>query len=390
MNVWLERIFMLLIFSLGFMQPGIWFSGMSLQATELIFVTVVFLFILAIALRSRVFVFDRSYLFLGVFGLTMALSAVFSTETRTSVIKLGGIAYLVGLAVITINVVATAESIKKVVFTWVAASTLVSLIGVITVLLFYIDRTSPWHELFLHHYGSLPPGNYPRIQSTFIFPSMLCNYLTVGAFTVTPGLGGFLFAISVWAGWLLIEQKSRWSGGLTIASGVAAVAAFTLISAISLRPIETSPFTFELFGTRLDPTQRMLTWLGAADTFVENPIFGKGIGQGVARVMFKTPSGQMQVLTDAHNTWLSVAAQAGIIGLTSIVGLCVSVVKRARVLATESSSLYPWIYRSLQIGFISCFLLQGLVGSFEDARHLWVLMGLIFVAYRIKCSEQSN
>lgn len=418
MNVGLERVFLLLIFSLGFMQPGIWVSGMSLQVTELIFLTLVAFFGLAAAFGARRSVWDRSFIYLSVFGLAMALSALFSTDPRTSVIKMAGIAYLVGLVVLTVNVVTSTESIKRVILVWLAASTLVSLIGVITVLLFYIDRSSPWHDLFLHHYGSLPPGNYPRIQSTFIFPSMLCNYLTVGAlialgawktdwisktaasvvillhavavaFTVTPGLGGFIFAVFVWAGWLLIEQGSGRLGRLAIATGIAAVLGFTFISAISLRPIETSPFTFEFFGTRIDPTQRMLTWQGAMDTFLAHPIFGKGIGQHVARVIFKAPSGHMQILTDAHNTWLSVAAQAGIIGLTSIVGLCLLVIRRGWALVAQSPGSV-WIFRSLLIGFISCFLLQGLVGSFEDARHLWVLMGLILAAYRIKYSEPAT
>jgi putative inorganic carbon (hco3(-)) transporter len=418
-KVWLERIFLLLIFSLGFMQPGIWFSGMSLQVTEVIFTAVVVFFGIAAVFGSQKIEWDRSFLYLGAFGLAMGLSAMFSSAPSTSAVKLLGIAYVLGLAVLTINVVTSADSIRRVVLVWLAASTLVSLIGVTTVLLFYVDRTSPWHELFLHHYGSLPPGNYPRIQSTFIFPSMLCNYLTVGvllalgvwktgwiskpiafvilllhgiaaAFTVTPGLGGFLFAILVWTGWLTIERRSHRIGRLAIAGGLAAVVGFTLISAISIRPIETSPFTFELFGTRLDPTQRMLTWQGAADTFLADPIFGKGIGQGVARVIFKAPSGQMQMLTDAHNTWLSVAAQAGIIGLASIVALSLFVMRRGWALAAQTPGADIWIYRGLLIGFVSCFLLQGLVGSFEDARHLWVLMGLIFAAYRIKLIEPSN
>ena len=350
--------------------------------------------------------------------LAMALSAMFSSAARTSGVKLAGIVYLVGLTVLTVNLVTSLESFRKVIYAWLAASTLVSLIGVITVLLFYLDRSSPWHDLFLHHYGSLPPGNYPRIQSTFLFPSMLCNYLTVGAlfslgaykagwisktacfgifalhaaaitFTVTPGLGGFLFAALTWIGWLLIDQRFNQLGRIAIVTGLSSVLVFTLISAFSPRAIETSPFTFQLFGFRIDPTQRMLTWQDALETFLANPLFGKGIGEGVASVIFRTPSGQTQILTDAHNTWLSVAAQAGIIGLGSLVALCGQVVRRGWMLLARSPGTEAWIFRSLLIGFISCFILQGLVGSFEDARHLWVLMGLIFAGQRIWDTEPS-
>ncbi|MDI1240391.1 MAG: hypothetical protein PSX80_00545, partial [bacterium] len=68
---------------------------------------------------------------------------------------------------------------RAAIFTWLTASSIVSGIGVITVCLFYVDRSNAWHELFLHHYGSLPAGNYPRVQSTFYYPAMLANYLNV-------------------------------------------------------------------------------------------------------------------------------------------------------------------------------------------------------------------
>jgi hypothetical protein len=66
------------------------------------------------------------------------------------------------------------------------------------------------------------------------------------------------------------------------------------------------------------------------------------------------------------------------------------VIRRGRVLVAEPFGSDTWIYRGLLIGFISSFVLQGLVGSFEDARHLWVLLGLILAAYKIKYGEPST
>ena len=418
MNLWLERLFLLLIFSLGFMQPGLKLTGMSLPATDLIFIVLAIGLLAALAFRRREIEWDRGYWYFGAFAVAMSLSAAFSIQPTTSVLKLAGVLYLVGLAIITVNVVNSAEMARKVVLVWIAASTLASLVGAVTVLLFYLDRDSPWHELFLHHYGSLPAGNYPRIQSTFLYPAMLCNYLTVGtllalgaeiagwlsrrstvvvillhllsaAFTVTPGLGGFLFAVAAWVGWQLLDNGRKNLGLGALSAGVTAALMFALVAAISFWPIETSPYNIGHFGIRLDPTQRLLTWEDALLTFAADPVFGKGIGLGVAGVLFRAPSGQMQMLTDAHNTWLSVAAQAGIIGLTTVLALIGHVILRGWRSSLPADGIV-WIRRSLLIAFIGSFVVQGLVGSFEDARHLWVLMGLIIALDRIKKTEWSG
>jgi O-antigen ligase len=126
----------------------------------------------------------------------------------------------------------------------------------------------------------------------------------------------------------------------------------------------------------------MLTWQGAWETFLNFPIFGKGIGLGVTAVQFLAPSGQMQLLTDAHNTWLSVAAQAGVMGLTSLLMLSIAIIYRGVPASDPTDALSP-VRSALLIAFISSFIIQGFVGSFEDARHLWVLVGLIIASSRL-------
>lgn len=412
MNSWLERLLLLLIFSLGFMRPSIRFSGMSLQATEILFLTAALLYCLALFFRRRAITWETSYVFFASFAASMALSAAFSENIGTSALKLLAVCYLAALSLLTVSLVTTAGTFRRVVYVWLSGSTLASLIGVITVAMFYIDRDSAWNGLFLHHYGSLPEGNYPRIQSTFIYPAMLCNYLTVGtvlavgawkdgligrslaaiiflvhliaaAFTVTPGLGGYVFAVGSTLGWYLMDNGSPLKGRISLLFGIAAALLFTVIATVSIWPISTSPYTLEVFGRRLDPTQRLLAWQAAVRTFITDPIFGKGIGTGAVRVLFQAPSGQMQMLTDAHNTWLNVAAQSGIVGLSAVIALSFHVISRGKK-AVEAVGEFGWTYRSLLIAFVSCFIVQGLVGSFEDSRHLWILMGLLMAGARIR------
>jgi O-antigen ligase len=77
-------------------------------------------------------------------------------------------------------------------------------------------------------------------------------------------------------------------------------------------------------------------------------------------------------LTDAHNVWLSVAAQEGIVGLLAFVSVVLFLLKGGGWFKSDAS-----IHAGLTIAFIGAFLYQRLSGSFEDARHIWVLMGML-------------
>ena len=400
------------------MQPGMNFSGLQTTLTDGIFLLTLSLFTIAWLSGKTSLCRDPIYKYLAAFLLAMAVSAAFSIVPRTSVLKFAGIGYLIGLAVLTINVVRNERMLKSAILVWIAASTAVSLIGAITVVLFYVDRTSPWHSMFLHHYGSLPVGNYPRIQSTFLYPAMLCNYLTAGIFlilasfklgwiknkptafclilhgiaaifTLTPGLGGLVFAIALWVGFLFIERERPLYGRIAFTAGSLVFIVSMAVSAFSIWPISTSPFTLDLFGLRIDPTQRLLAWRDALETFLQHPLFGKGVGLGVANVRFQAPSGQMQILTDAHNTFLSIAGQAGILGLATFLALLIATLRRGMIFRIGEVTKKP-ISLAMTIAFVSGIAFQGLVGSFEDARHLWVLLGLIVAASRIEVSADAD
>lgn len=60
-----------------------------------------------------------------------------------------------------------------------------------------------------------------------------------------------------------------------------------------------------------------MTWSSAFQTFLDNPINGRGIGLDAGNVNYLSPEGA-QSLGDAHELWLSVAAQQGAIGLMAI------------------------------------------------------------------------
>lgn len=400
-----EISFLVLIFSLGFMQPNLKFRGLAVQFTDLIFLVTAGLWFVAIVLRRIDLRFDRIFILIALYFFGLFLSALFSPDAGFSLTKLVGEGYLFLLAVVTANLIRRLRAFKRVAAAWLAASLIGSIVAIVTVVLFYFGVSNVLTDYALHHYGSLPPGNYPRIQGTFIYPSMLCNYLGVSlmvlfaahrlkwigrnvllflaaafiitiAFTITPGIGGVLLGISLWLWLIFRESNRRLLAKISLTFGIFAASAFLLVSSFTFRAIETSPFFFTFFGQRVDPTQRLLTWQAALKTFLEAPFFGKGLGLGVAEVEFLAPSGQLQLLTDAHNTWLNIAGQSGLFGVIPLFLICIAIFKRSMPFRFDGSA-ETTVRVCLAAAFVTAFLYQGLVGSFENARHLWVLIGLI-------------
>ncbi len=398
-------LYFLLIFSLGFMQPSALIFEQRISFTDFIFLFAFTGWLILLTLRRMTFRWSLVYLPFGLYLFAFVCSVFFSVNFKASAIKLLGEVYLIGLAVLTFNLITTFENFKKVFIVWFSASFLVAFVSLISLFLFYVDRTN-WLLLYtLSHYGTLPPGNYPRVQSTFLNPNMLCNYLSVSflfllasyklgwlksfvffsvlilisiacLLTLSPGLGGIFLTIGLWW-WLIFKQDgSRKLARTSLINGIALAIFFFFAILVSPVPSETSPFYFKTTFSekRLDPSSRVLAWQTAFQTFLENPFFGKGVGTDVADAKYLNPSGTLETLTDAHQMWLNVAGQTGLLGLFALCFLCVFFLRRM----TFNFANQKMILRTaLSFAFSSAFLYQGLAGSFEEARHVWVLLGLL-------------
>ncbi len=219
--------FLVLVFSLGFMQPSISIPSFQVPLTDFIFLAVFFIWLLSILLKKTDFRFGKFYIPLIFYFFALLFSTVFSDNPKLSFIKLCGEIYLIGLAVLSFNLVRSVKDAKKVVFIWLAATFIACLVSAISLVIFYIDRTNPLFSFAFFHYGTLPPGNYPRINATFQNANMFCDYLNVSLlfalagfrlswinkaaftifltffsiaafFTLSPGLGGILLCLGLW------------------------------------------------------------------------------------------------------------------------------------------------------------------------------------------------
>jgi O-antigen ligase len=317
---------------------------------------------------------------------------------------------LLSLPVIVLSLVTGWQHVRSVFRSWLAATAVVALLGVMSVAAFFADPDNPFLAFAINHFGTLPPGHYPRLRLTFLFAAMLCNYLTVSliillisrklgwierspfalllagilfaaSFSLTPGLGGIFLAGGVWI-WLLLHQTRLKLAWMSLAAGLGA--ALLLVVAMAVTPIlhPTAPFLISVPGTDLTlaPAARLLTWIDALKNFTANPLVGRGIGVDAVDVHYLDPSGNAQVLTDAHNTFLNIAAQCGLIGLLALLALLFWVFRDILPLRLGQDGDSSVLRFGLGFAFLNAFAYQGLGGSFEDSRHLWVLFGLFLAS----------
>jgi len=198
-------------------------------------------------------------------------------------------------------------------------------------------------------------------------------------FTLTPGLGGVVFALGAWAWYCLREGRPR-IAGTSLAIGLAMPVLAMLAAAVSPVMPRTSPFMIEIPGLpAMAPSVRLLAWTQAVENTLSSPIFGHGIGIDPVDVDYEAAGCGPHCVLDAHNAFLNIAAECGLVGLAALLAVVLLVVTvLARAIRERDR-----ITAGLSIAWLGGFAAQGLVGAFEDQRHLWVLFGLILSARRI-------
>lgn len=405
-----QPLLLLLIFSLAFMQPPVALLAFLAVPTDFIFLALAAVWAtLAVTGRARLR-WDRAYWFIAIYLAAMLLSVPGSESARTSAVKLLTQLYLAGLAVIVSSLVENEVQLRSAVRAWLAGSAVVGAVAVLALILFGADPSSPLLQLALSLKGTLPPGNYPRLQMTFMNPNMACDYLTVSLLlllaarrvgwisrapfllllgsillaaiaTISPGLGGIGLGLGIWA-WLVLSNRG--AARLSLLLGLAAAILFVAAMAVTPFLHPTAPYLIHvpLLDVTLAPSGRLMIWTDAVRNFLAHPVTGRGIGIDPVLVHYLDPSGVLETSTDAHNVFLSIAVQCGIIGLAAFLVLAREMVARTLPLRVEGDAA-AIVRTGVGVGLLIALLYEGLGGSFEDSRHLWVAFGLLIASDRI-------
>ncbi|MEO7156400.1 MAG: O-antigen ligase family protein [Vicinamibacterales bacterium] len=396
-----RTLFLLLVAVLPIMQPSL----VAIDGYPLAWADAVFL-MLAVVIAISIFAGRLRILWtswntaVALFVAATIVSALAAPDRRHSLIKAAGTAYLAVLGALSAHYSRQLEMRKPLLLAWLVATVVTITACAAGVVLFFARAPA---NPFLYGYGSLPAGPYPRVMGLFTNANMLCSYLNAAGLvvlsgeraglirraiavpvvvavclsavlTLSPNLGGLALAGSLWfaattpRGYGLRAATIRWAG--TAAAVVFVVA--ILVSPTVLNHAEARDWD------GIEPSSRVQTWVAAAEVFREHPWVGAGPGAEVAHVAYVNASHGYELLTDAHNTWLSVLAHTGLLGFVPFavaIGMLIARMRQRLDVTTRGA------WRSgLELALLAGLLYPSLSGSFEDSRHVWILMGMVHAA----------
>jgi len=379
-------------------------GGAELQLADPLFVATAMVWSAAVLLGNARIRWSWFYLPLAAYALASICSTLAPADPHSSQVKLVCKFYLIAIAFLSFNLLTSTRMLTRVLQSWMIGAGIMIVCSVLGIILFYGGLRDPDVNLVIHPiFGSLPPGNYPRIEGFFEYPAVLCNFLAVtwafallmhstgrlgsrkfwalaagliivDPFTLTPGLGGIFLATS----YFLFDRSRRgghivW-GRLTMAAGVMIAAMFFFVASVTLFTHGANGSEMPIASGTIQPSHRAEAWSMAFDTFRQYPMFGRGSGTPVAGVVFKGPEGN-HLLTDAHNIYLSTLGESGLVGFLTFFGIVGFLFYRLmRMIADDNETQTVRI--CLLLALTDAVLYQGLTGSYEDMRHLWVLFGV--------------
>jgi len=403
-----QRLFLLFVALLPVFQPlyvRLFGSGPIVIVADVVFVVTTLIWIVALFRRTASLRFNGFHVAAGAYFVALCLSALFSIDRTASLVKLVGAAYLIGIAVLAISLVRTWEELSHVLHMWIASTAVVALVGIAGLLLFIAGFRSPDQNFALSGFGSLPAGLYPRIRATFANANLLCSYLAIGVMllafmlsidrarrawylvvsagawmvamlSLSPGIGGLFLSLGIWEWRRRGDDASRRAfAGAALGTGIVAGVALFAAALVDPSRLDDGGLALSAIG----PSPRVEMWRRSFQVFLEHPIVGQGIGTGADTFNYLAASGQPQALTDAYNVWLSVAMQSGVLGVSAFIGLVAYAWRRSAPWGGDNHRI-SGLKLALRCALVSSLFYQGLTGSFEEARHIWLVFGLMVCA----------
>ncbi len=255
----------------------------------------------------------------------------------------------------------------------------------------------------LHGEGSIRGLPISRVSGPFPHPNMFGDYLVVSGAILWArwrALGDILGWGAVLAAWLLagtlvMTVSSAWLGAgvLLAAIGlltlrqrdkrlaiqwkrpapiilvVTGVLLFTVTLAGLALPMAVDVAGVSLTGSGIRPA----IWGSALEAFKEAPIGGVGASPTVAVAIDPFDATDVMSSWDAHNIYLSILGQFGLVG-AALLGGAVAVLVRTLARAGAMRKHAVLLVALLAVG------IHGIAIANEEFRHLWALLGLVGLA----------
>lgn len=379
--------------------------SVPVQLPDLLFLAAAAAWAAGYVAGHKTLVRSRFYVFAALYAIAVILSTIASADPARSSVKLIGKFYLIGIALLTLNSVTSIDELRRTIQAWLFGTGVTLILSLAGIVLFYAGLTDPSENPVVHPiFGSLPSGNYPRVEGFFFYPAMLCNFLgitwmfslllvslnslkargfwlfsavlmVVNAFTLTPGLGGIFLSTAFFPRRKIFDEGRPVVGRLVTAAGVCLAAAVFIAASITLFSYDPDGSRMPILNGAISPSHRAVAWRTGFETFLQNPILGYGVGLPVARSEYTDPRGDRHLLADAHNTYISLLGETGLVGFLAFMGL-IAFLTLSLVYWKPEADVQKMIRLCLLLALCDAFFYQSLTGSYEDARHLWAFFGI--------------
>ena len=354
----------------------------------------------------------------GSFGIALCLfllltlpSVAASSSPRVSAVKWATALVYVAIALVVVNVVDSEAALMKVLAAWNVGTAITVIIGLATIVLFYLGVAPALVARFTSNFGSLPSGHYTRVAALFYQqqPNSLCHYLSisllvvcasgtvgilrrglaivlalgvlvVAAFTFSLGLGGIALGMGWWLAWNPAWRLSLPVRRGALVLGLLAAAVFLVLTVVAPSSAPPQIGGMPLFSFEARPSARVVCWEAAWAQFLAHPLVGRGVGLQPPCPDYVIATGLNVRLGDSHSMYFSLASTQGLLGLAGFAGIVWTLLRRVLPLPPEPTPA-SIMAGTLTIAFVQAWFYHGFAGSFEYTRHGWFLMGLVWAAY---------
>lgn len=340
-------------------------------------------------------------------------SVAASSSPKVSVVKWATAVVYVGSALLAANVVDSEAALMKTLAAWNIGTAITVVIGLMTIVLFYLGAAPDLVTRLTSNFGSLPAGHYPRVAALFYQsqPNSLCHYLsisllvvcasaTVGilrrglavalglgvlvvvAFTFSLGLGATAFGIGWWLAWNPTLALTPGVRRTALVAGLLIAVLFAILTVVAPASNPHRVGGMPLFSFEARPSARVVCWEASWAQFLEHPIVGRGVGLQATCADYVIPTGLTVRMADAHSLYFSIASTMGILGLAGFAGIVWTLLYQALPPPREVTAV-SIIAGTLTIAFVQAWLVQGFAASFQYTRDGWLLVGLLGAALRL-------
>ena len=176
-----EKLLLVYLALLPVMEPlSVQFLGFPFIVADAVFLLLAGCFLARAMIHRDAFAgCTKVCAFVALYVLALAVAAVTSSDPAASWRKLVVEIYLAGMAMIAFATIRSEEHLRRCIACWLLGTSFVVVASLVGVVMFYLGFRDPHANLLLSSFGSLPPGNYPRLNSLFFNANMYCHYLLV-------------------------------------------------------------------------------------------------------------------------------------------------------------------------------------------------------------------